>query len=97
VDLSTDMTLAASTRIKLTQERLDSLSAEAVALLQDNDRPAALSCAGGHVRYFIRSPASAEEALCVLVPASDADEALLPAARAAMAEIAAAAEVMDGK
>jgi hypothetical protein len=97
VDLSTDMTLASSTRIRLTQERLDSLSAEAVALLRGNDRPAALSCAQGHVQYFIRSPSAEDEALCVLTPAADADETLLPAVRTAMAEIAAAAEVMDGK
>jgi hypothetical protein len=96
VDLSTDMTLASSTRIKLTQERLDSLSAEAVALLRGNGRPAALSCAQGYARYFIRSPAAEDEALCVLIPAAETCDGLLTDARSVMAEIV-AAEVTDGK
>ena len=85
VDLSTEMSLAASTGAKLTQEKLDRLCCSAVELFAREPCPVALACAGGRVELFVRSQAN--EALCLQGDLAPQLPQIIHAARDFLAEI----------
>lgn len=82
VDLSTRMSLAASTKGAFPQEKLDQLCRQATTALTVPDVFVALAWRSDEMFVFVRSSAAVEEALCIVSAPVVDTEATIKAAQA---------------